>query len=116
MKAPKSVMRRTDRYVAPDLGSVRPLMMSIALLHRDAVRGRDVDGAVVLDVDRDARLVDDALDGLAARPMMMRIWSGLTLSVVMRGAYCEIRTRLRGPVHLAEDVEAAFAACGGAPA
>ena len=41
-------------------------MMSIAFLHGVGVGRRDVDRAVVLDVDRDAGLVDDALDGLAA--------------------------------------------------
>ena len=44
-------------------------------------------------------------------PMMRRIWSGLTLRVVMRGAYCdELAARLAERLeHLAEDVEATFA-------
>ena len=44
-------------------------------------------------------------------PMMSRIRSGLTVSVVMRGAYCECSVARRGERlgHLAEDVEAALA-------
>ncbi len=44
-------------------------------------------------------------------PMMMRIWSGLTLMVVMRGAYLVSSARAVGErlEHLAEDVQASLA-------
>ncbi len=48
-------------------------MMSSAFLTASLSARGDVDRAVVLDVDGDAGLVDDALDGLAAGPMMSRI-------------------------------------------
>jgi hypothetical protein len=71
-----------------------------------------VDRAVVLDVDLATPVWSTMpLMVLPPGPMMRRIWSGLTLIVVMRGAYFERSARgAAGSLeHLAEDVQAAVA-------
>jgi hypothetical protein len=71
--------------------------------------------AVVLDVDRDARLLDDAFDGLAAGADDQADLVGLDLEGrdarrVLRQMSCaDRRERLQ---HLAEDVEATLAGLG----
>ena len=83
-------------------------MISSAFSTAVLVGRRDVDRAVVLDVDRAPVWSTMPLIVLPPGPMIMRIWSGLTLIVVMRGAYCESSGRAVGErlEHLAEDVQA----------
>ena len=81
------------------------------LLHGLRIRRGHVDRAVVLDVDGDARLIDDALDRLAAGPDDQADLIGLDLEGrdarrVLRHLGAGARERLQ---HLAEDVQAALA-------
>ncbi len=79
--------------------------------HGALVGGRHVDGAVVFDVDLDARLVDDALDGLATGADDDTDLVGLDLDGGdARGPLGHgLSGSGQGLEHLAEDVQTAFA-------
>jgi len=68
-------------------------------LRRGIVRRRDVDAAVVFDIDLDARALDDRADGLATR-------ADALASLLDRNLDRDDAERLR---HLAQDVQATLA-------